>query len=479
MSGGHDDPTPTSPKSFAVVGAIALGLMLLLGILGDKSSGSPQLFEQPVEYYLFAATLIGIAFQHLYALQIAICGSLSVLVFKLMYVSQFSVGAHLSHEWVLMVNLFGLLVGFGLLADHFESSGIPERLPRILPGGWKGNFALLLLVFVMSAFLDNIAAAMIGGGVAATIFRGKVHVAYLAGIVACSNAGGAGSVLGDTTTTMMWLEGVAPLTVIPAFIGALIPMVICGIPAALIQDSYQQLDRNVKAEVPVDAGRLVVVFFILAAVVAANVLQNTVYAEMKLEEHFPLLAAAVWGVLLLFAAYRMPNWKVVPSISRGSLFLVALVLCASMMPLEQLPDPTWKSTMAIGAISSVFDNIPLTALALKQGGYDWALLAYAVGFGGSIMWFGSSAGVALSSRFPAARSTAQWLKYGFTIPIAYVIGYLLMLKVVGWHPAPGHHESDGDGHGTELHEDAHETGQVHAVPQVLEGELLLAGDQPR
>ena len=193
------------------------------------------------------------------------------------------------------------------------------------------------------------------------------------------------------------------------------------------------------------------VFCILAAVVTANVLQNTVYAEYKLEEHFPVLGAAVWAVLLLFAAYRMPNWKVVPSIARGSLFLAALVLTASLMPLETLPDPTWKSTLAIGAISSVFDNIPLTALALKQGGYDWPLLAFAVGFGGSITWFGSSAGVALAARFPAARSTGQWLRYGFMIPIAYVLGYLLIYQVFGWHPADAPHHGDADAHGHEVH----------------------------
>src|SRR5437763_4155599 len=33
------------------------------------------------------------------------------------------------------------------------------------------------------------------------------------------------------------------------------------------------------------------------------------------------------------------------------------------------------------SLSSVFDNIPLTALALEQGHYDWGALAYAVGFG--------------------------------------------------------------------------------------------------
>ena len=52
----------------------------------------------------------------------------------------------------------------------------------------------------------------------------------------------------------------------------------------------------------------------------------------------------------------------------------------------------------------MFDNIPLTALALKQGGYDWGFLAYAVGFGGSMIWFGSSSGVALCNMFREARS---------------------------------------------------------------------------
>ncbi len=56
---------------------------------------------------------------------------------------------------------------------------------------------------------------------------------------------------------------------------------------------------------------------------------------------------------------------------------------------------SWQTALGLGFVSAVFDNIPLTALALKQGGYDWGFLAYAVGFGGSMIWFGSSAGVAL------------------------------------------------------------------------------------
>jgi Na+/H+ antiporter NhaD/arsenite permease-like protein len=90
--------------------------------------------------------------------------------------------------------------------------------------------------------------------------------------------------------------------------------------------------------------------------------------------------------------------------------------------------------LGLGFVSSVFDNIPLTALAIRQDGYDWGFLAYAVGFGGSMIWFGSTAGVALSNMYPEARSVLAWLKAGWHIALAYVVGFLVMLAVLGWHP---------------------------------------------
>jgi hypothetical protein len=52
------------------------------------------------------------------------------------------------------------VTGFALLARHFEDSGVPEALPRVLPSGWLSGFVLLVLTFVLSSFLDNIAAAL-------------------------------------------------------------------------------------------------------------------------------------------------------------------------------------------------------------------------------------------------------------------------------------------------------------------------------
>jgi Na+/H+ antiporter NhaD/arsenite permease-like protein len=101
---------------------------------------------------------------------------------------------------------------------------------------------------------------------------------------------------------------------------------------------------------------------------------------------------------------------------------------------DYLPPPSWQTAFGLGLLSSVFDNIPLTALALKQGGYDWALLAYAVGFGGSMTWFGSSAGVALTGQFPEARSVTVWMRQGWHVQLAYVVGFLVMLALRGWSP---------------------------------------------
>jgi hypothetical protein len=142
--------------------------------------------------------------------------------------------------------------------------------------------------------------------------------------------------------------------------------------------------------------------------------------------------------VLLSAPLRRPDWEVLPESFKGSIFLLSLVLSATMMPVEKLPAASWQTALGLGFVSSVFDNIPLTALAINQGGYDWALLAYAVGFGGSMIWFGSSAGVALSNMYPEARSVGRWLVHGWHVTIAYVLGFFALLFVLGWHPNPPH-----------------------------------------
>jgi Na+/H+ antiporter NhaD/arsenite permease-like protein len=151
----------------------------------------------------------------------------------------------------------------------------------------------------------------------------------------------------------------------------------------------------------------------------------------------PFIGLAIWVAIAATAGWRRPDWSVLPETLRGTAFLLCLVATASMMPVEQLPPATWRSAFGLGFISAVFDNIPLTKLALEQGGYDWGVLAYAVGFGGSMIWFGSSAGVAITNLYPEGRSVWAWLRSGWHVVLAYVAGFLVLLLTLGWTPHGG------------------------------------------
>jgi len=397
----------------------------------------PVIFGLRPEFILFGLTLLGVALFHRYTLTIALIGLISILLFKFIFDPAFNLSEHLfghvaftdqilhkgmrEGEWSVLLNLLGLLIGFSLLAKHFEESRVPEYLPDLLPNDWKGPLVLLIAVFIISSFLDNIAAALIGGTIAMVVFKHKVHIGYIAAIVAASNAGGCGSVIGDTTTTLMWIEGVHPFNVVHAYIAAFVAVAFFSIFASFQQDKYQRIQKDAKSDIQIDWHRLGIVVLILILTILTNVF-------------FDFPALGVWVAILIGAFIRKTDWLEAKNSVAGSLFLISLVTCASLMPVNELPAASWQTAFSLGFVSSVFDNIPLTKLALEQNGYDWGMLAYAVGFGGSMIWFGSSAGVAISTKFHEARSVGNWIKAGWHVSVAYVLGFFVLLFFMGWEP---------------------------------------------
>ena len=228
----------------------------------------PELLNIRAEFLLFALTLIGVALLHEYTMYVAITGLVSILALKFAF-TDFNLMHHLfgghhpilseimrkdirEGEWPTILNLGGLLLGFALLAKHFEESKLPEILPKFLPNDWKGGFVLLMVVCVISSFLDNIAAAIIGGTIALVVFKGKVDIGFLAAIVAASNAGGSGSVVGDTTTTMIWIDGVSPFDVLHAFVAAIPAVLISGFIAARQQHAFQPIQPATTETIKID-----------------------------------------------------------------------------------------------------------------------------------------------------------------------------------------------------------------------------------
>ena len=409
---------------------LAFLFLLISPVIFAAGGNMPEIVGIRIEFVLFALTLIGVAVFHHKTMYVALIGLTAILIAKYAF-TDFSMAEHIvgttekEGEWRILLNLLGLLFGFAILAEHFKESKFPDILPKFLPDDWKGGFVLLVFICILSSFLDNIAAAMIGGTIALVVFKGKVHIGYLAAIIAASNAGGAGSVVGDTTTTLMWIDGVNPLDVLHAFVASFASLFVFGIVGSIQQHRYQPIIKDPALDVKIDWGKIAIVFLILACAIITNWTLD-----------FPALG--VWIGILIGATFRKTPWHELKNAWMGTVFLMALVTCASLMPVDQLPPASAWTAFALGFVSAVFDNIPLTKLCLEQGGYDWGVLAYTVGFGGSMIWFGSSAGVALSNKFPEAKNTVEYIKKGWHVTVAYIIGFFVMISIVGWHPHAPH-----------------------------------------
>jgi len=423
-------------KSMMILSALFTLLILPFATFAaGETSSVPSIGPVRVEFIIFALTLVGVALFHNKTMYVALTGLASIIIFTLIFNPKFDFIIHIfggqvdgiikEGEWRTLLNLIGLLFGFGILAKHFEESGIPKVLPKILPNDWKGGLVLLLFIMIISSFLDNIAAAMIGGTIAMVVFKGNVHVGFLAAIVAASNAGGAGSVVGDTTTTLMWIDGVNPLDVTHAFVGSLSGFLIFGIIASRQQHRLQPIIADASSNAKIDYKKIAIVVLILIGAILTNFLLD-----------FPALG--VWIAILIGATFSKTPWEEIKSSWQGTIFLVSLVFIASIMPVNELPPASLWSAFVLGFVSAVFDNIPLTKLCLEQGGYDWGILAYSVGFGGSMLWFGSSAGVALSNMYPEAKNTVKYISKGWHVTLAYIVSFFVMVTVVGWNPHAPH-----------------------------------------
>ena len=424
------------PLLLKFLSLVALGLASMAPAFASEAIfTTTTIYGIRYEMIIFGLILLGVAVFYNKTMHVAIIGLLCLCFYKYEFVDGFSVihkligytnadGQWVKGSWNTYLNLALMLPGFAILASIFEESRFPAVLPRYLPHGLFGAMTLLAFVFILSTFLDNIAAAIIGCSMAATLYKNKVHIGYIAAICAASNAGGAGSVVGDTTTTLIWIYGKDPLVLAHAFVPAITAFLVLAFFGARQQYHYTQDIFVPEGGVKVENRRIALVVLILAGAIIFNYF-------------FEFPALGIWIAILIGTPFVKINFREGLTAIESTVFLIALVFCAELVPIDSVPDASILSTMAIGFVSSVFNNIPLTQLTLIKGGYDWALISYAVGFGGSMIWFGSSAGVAVCNVFPKARSFMNWLRYGWHIPFAFIIGFGVYLVTFGWDPMKG------------------------------------------
>lgn len=354
------------------------------------------------------------------------------------------------HRFHLLYNLTLLLPVFALVADSFERCGASNGLAKLL----KTDTAILWTVFWLSTVLDNIAACMIGGTILLAVYgRGNVPFVMLIGVICASNLGGAGSPVGDTTTVMMFVSQ-DPRISIPEIMAAFVATIpaqilICvwagrhghqtrskmalnGSPDSRVDnfDDRQLGEHDVHAlEEGARKGiqwRMMLPLLAIPGLIAGNILEQ------------PGLGAWAGFSLGLLLGWNRFEKKVFVGALPNTLFLVGLVATAEMLPLDEAKpylNMLSRDAVAIlmGHLSAWFDNIPLTAVCLSLKDFDWGLLAFSVGYGGSAMWFGSSAGVALGLLFKEVYDTKRWGRPFIAVTLTFWVGtatYLLTFKLL-------------------------------------------------
>ncbi|MEA1916305.1 MAG: sodium:proton antiporter NhaD, partial [Campylobacterota bacterium] len=302
------------------------------------------------------------------------------------------------------------------------------------------------LAFFISPIADNLTTALILSTVLITIERKKVEFLVPAAInvVVAANAGGAWSPFGDITTLMAWTSGkgsfVDFLFLLPASIGGY--LVTAFILSKFVPDTKPDFDIT-KEKVPelMKGANVVIglgVFTIFSAVMSHQVL------------HLPAMWGMMFGLALLkLYAYRLKKvhnsqFDVFESMSKienntllfffgilaavGALYFIGWLALAAHVYDPSVLGPT-ASNILVGLLSAIVDNVPVMSAVLKASpemGIDqWMLVTLTAGVGGSLISFGSAAGVGVMGKLPGIYTFGAHMKYSWTILIGYITSIVI------------------------------------------------------
>lgn len=313
-----------------------------------------------------------------------------------------------------------------------------------------------ILAFFLSPVADNLTTALILSTVLITIEKEKKEflVPGAINIVVAANAGGAWSPFGDITTLMAWTAGKGTFTdffyIFPsAVFGYLATAVIL---ARFVPDTQPDFDATKEVKPKMHEGAKVVmalgIFTIFCAVMAHQVL------------HLPAMWGMLFGLSLLkLYAYSLKkkfgseHFNVFHSIAKienntllfffgilaavGALYFIGWLGLAVVVYNPDVLGPTW-SNIGVGFLSAIVDNVPVMSAVLKANpdmGLDqWMLVTLTAGVGGSLISFGSAAGVGVMGKLHGIYTFGSHMKYAWAILVGYIISvsvWYLQYEVLG------------------------------------------------
>jgi len=343
---------------------------------------------------------------------------------SLLFMAATRPGAHFAEELTHMASEIMGIVGFLLcamtlveiLVDFQFFDWLRYRLIKLGLGNRGQFFAITLCTFFFSAALDNLTTSIVMLRIAAMFFRGKSLFFTACAIISAANSGGAWSPIGDITTFMLWaakkftVEQVIQTTLLPSLVSFAVVALWLSRGIEKVND-----DENSDLLTSMHWSQWIIITLCLASFTGPFF---AVQAGLPAFTGLMMGLGIVWMIQEMFRKVlkhevSLMDKKIealiekidIPSLQFfiGILSAVtALHMVGSLQAMTQIlygegDQRTILGHVILGILSAIFDNVPLTAIAIQSlsgtDGILWSLLAFTVGTGGSILVIGSAAGV--------------------------------------------------------------------------------------
>jgi Na+/H+ antiporter NhaD/arsenite permease-like protein len=325
---------------------------------------------------------------------------------------------------------------------YMSAKGLIDALvAKLLPRHISERKLMLitgLFAFFLSSFADNITATLVCVGLLMSLnLPTQSLLKYLTLVIFAVNAGGASLITGDVTTLMIFLAGKVQITqllllILPALCSVMFLALL------LSWNMKQQLTFEQSAPEVSRLNKFIGVLFVFTIV--GTLLLNVYFS-------IPPVLCFLFGLSTMFLLVQFSTKEVgvLDYIRRIEfdtlLFFLGVLLLVGMLKelgiLKKFPElyqhlPVWLANYCIGLLSSMFDNVPLTAALLKSGVEmslpEWLLFTYSVGVGGSLLVIGSAAGVVAMSKVEEL-TFIRYLKFIGHLLLAYTLGFVLVMVI--------------------------------------------------
>ncbi len=371
---------------------------------------------------------------------------------------------NMHHMIVEIASIYFFLFVAMTFIDSLIERGVFEALKlKLLQKGYNYHQLFWItgfIAFFLSPVADNLTTALVLSTVLLTLEHHNRQFLILGAIniVVAANAGGAWSPFGDITTLMVWTAGKGAfsefLFLFPSsFIGWIVTAYLLSkyLPNGSPSDKNNTGACKIPEEATIKKGGIGIVILGITTII----LSVTVHQVF----HLP----AFWGMMLglaLFGFYssylkkkykeRIWLYRRMAEVENDTLlFFFGLLAAVSGLSyigyiaiaanIYNTVDPFWVNVM-IGVVSAIIDNVPLMFAVLKANPVmdttQWMLVTLTAGIGGSLISFGSAAGVGVMGKLRGIYTVGTHMKYAWTVALGYMISigiFYLQFEIFGFH----------------------------------------------